>query len=414
LEFFPADGTFWRPDPDRSGSFEYEITSAADGGKSQPHESYPFVSSALRSLLKFPEQPEGMKERLRRIAEAEIAKLAPESRNDRTAIARCLESYLRSTGGFTYSLQMGRNDPTLDPVEDFLINRKQGHCEYFASALCLLLRSVDIPARVVNGFKGGDWNTLGRVLYVRQKHAHSWVEALLSEEPEAEPRWLTLDPTPASQREAVVAQIGGLATRLRPVSDYLRYLWVFYIAGYSAERQKMILYDPALRLIAEAQRGFGMMLAGPRALLAWLLDFPDIRSFFSVRGFVVSVVAMLLLVGLYRAVLGLSRFLRRRPGDQDSLGLAAGVAFYHRLLEVLASCGLSRPAAETPREFAHRAALFLAGREMDGEAIAEVPTQVVEAFYHVRFGGQRLDPEALRHLETRLDALEARLRPRAG
>ena len=55
-------------------------------------------------------------------------------------------------------------DPKLDPVEDFLVNRKAGHCEYFASALALLLRSVDIRSRVVNGFKGGDWNELTEAL----------------------------------------------------------------------------------------------------------------------------------------------------------------------------------------------------------------------------------------------------------
>ena len=70
-------------------------------------------------------------------------------------------------------------DPKLDPVEDFLVNRKEGHCEYFASALALLLRSIDIPARMVNGFKGGDWNELAQVMNVRQKHAHSWVEAYI-------------------------------------------------------------------------------------------------------------------------------------------------------------------------------------------------------------------------------------------
>ena len=79
-------------------------------------------------------------------------------------------------------------DPTLDPVVDFLVNRKAGHCEYFASALTLLLRSVGIPARMVNGFKGGDWNDLAQVLYVRQKHAHSWVEAYLGDDARRPPR----------------------------------------------------------------------------------------------------------------------------------------------------------------------------------------------------------------------------------
>ena len=70
-------------------------------------------------------------------------------------------------------------DRSIDPVQDFLVNRKKGHCEYFASALALLLRSVNIPSRVVNGFKGGDWNELTETLNVRQKHAHSWVEAFV-------------------------------------------------------------------------------------------------------------------------------------------------------------------------------------------------------------------------------------------
>ena len=95
--------------------------------------------------------------------------------------------YLRESGEFSYSLKMDVADPTIDPVEDFLVNRKAGHCEYFASALAMLLRSVGIPARVVNGFKGGDWNDLAQILYVRQKHAHSWVEVYLGEDPEPTP-----------------------------------------------------------------------------------------------------------------------------------------------------------------------------------------------------------------------------------
>ena len=109
-----------------------------------------------------------------------------------------LEAYLRESGEFTYTLQMDVIDRKLDPVEDFLVNRKAGHCEYFASALALLLRSVGIRSRVVNGFKGGDWNDLTKDLNVRQKHAHSWVEAYVghSKSPDTLPLWVTLDPTP--------------------------------------------------------------------------------------------------------------------------------------------------------------------------------------------------------------------------
>ena len=109
-------------------------------------------------------------------------------------------------------------DPNLDPVEDFLVNRKEGHCEYFASALALLLRSIDIPARMVNGFKGGDWNELTQTMNVRQKHAHSWVEAYVGRRTRAIRR--SGSPStrrPATSRDESVAQVGGIAGKLPPV-----------------------------------------------------------------------------------------------------------------------------------------------------------------------------------------------------
>ena len=77
------------------------------------------------------------------------------------ARARALESYLRDSHKFQlFAPAWTSSTRKLDPVEDFLVNRKEGHCEYFASALALLLRSIDIPTRMVNGFKGGDWNEI--------------------------------------------------------------------------------------------------------------------------------------------------------------------------------------------------------------------------------------------------------------
>ena len=109
------------------------------------------------------EMPETLKARFREIAAA--AGRAHARRGDRgdQRQGRALEIYLRDSGEFGYTLEMNVVDPSLDPVEDFLVNRKEGHCEYFASALALLLRSIDIPARMVNGFKGGDWNELTQV-----------------------------------------------------------------------------------------------------------------------------------------------------------------------------------------------------------------------------------------------------------
>jgi protein-glutamine gamma-glutamyltransferase len=80
-------------------------------------------------------------------------------------------------------------------------------------------------------------------------------------------------------------------------------------------------------------------------------------------------------------------------------------------VQLLAEFGLERPPAETQAEFARRATVFLTGRGSGTEDVADVPRLVIDAFYRVRFGQLDLSPDDLKHLETRLDALEASLRP---
>ena len=112
-----------------------------------------------------------------------------------------LEAALRDSGDFTYSLDLSIQDPSVDPLVDFLVNRKQGHCEYFASALVIMLRSQNIPARMVSGFKGGQYNSGTGRYEVRQLHAHAWVEALI------DGQWQPLDPTPAGRDVSVASQV---------------------------------------------------------------------------------------------------------------------------------------------------------------------------------------------------------------
>jgi len=410
------DGSISRSDT-RSGPFDYEVRSLLDTDLPQPGEVSLSPYRRLRLMLESPEDQE-LRDVLRPIATKAIEeRLPPEQRGDVRLVARALESYLRDSGEFGYTLKLDVVDRTIDPVVDFLVNRKEGHCEYFASALTLLLRSVGIPARRVNGFKGGDWNELARIMYVRQKHAHSWVEAFVDETapPDRYPIWLTLDPTPGTERDRSVARVGGFRSHFYQITDAVRYVWVFYIVGYDAERQNRILYGPVRNLIREARRGFAMMgqeIEKTRAALRQLLHFPDARSFISVRGFFVSFVGLLLLAGLARAsTLLVQRVVRWLRGpDRDAAALQAGASHYRRLAQLLAEYGLERPAAETQDEFARRATLFLAARGSGVEAVADVPRAVVEAFYRVRFGHRELSPAALGHLETRLDALETSLR----
>ncbi len=372
----------------------------------QPGEGFPVFEYEAKLVA----MDADLKAKIRAIAEEQV-KGIPE--NDRRGRAGALLDYLRASGRFQYTLKLDIVDPELDPVLDFLVNRKAGHCEFFASALTLMLRSLDIPARMVNGFKGGDYNAVTGATTVRQKHAHSWVEALVDEASDQGtarlPIWLTLDPTPADQRNDSVAKVGGVASNFRLVTDLIRYIWIFYIVGFNAERQDRFLYAPIRALIAEARRGFEIMGQSVRDLL----HFPSVESFFSLRGFVVSFAALLVLVGLVQLVAWLGRRLIRRyrgPRAAYASG-AAAIQFYRRLLALLAEYGLERPPAETPREFARRAAVFLAGHGSGAEAVADVPPLVVDAFYKIRFGEQTLVDDDFSHVNARLDALELKLHP---
>ena len=95
---------------------------------------------------------------------------------------KALEDYFRRSNEYKYSLDFSKvaRDPDLDPLEDFVVNHRTGHCEYFAGALALMLRSRNIPARVVVGYVGGELNTMGNFYQIRKKDAHAWVEAYIS------------------------------------------------------------------------------------------------------------------------------------------------------------------------------------------------------------------------------------------
>jgi protein-glutamine gamma-glutamyltransferase len=104
--------------------------------------------------------------------------------------AVALEKYLRTHYGYTLELTAL---PVNDPLATFLFVRRAGHCEYFASAMTVMLRSLGIPARYINGFQTGEYNDVGGDFIVRASDAHSWVEAYF---PGA--GWVEFDPTPAS------------------------------------------------------------------------------------------------------------------------------------------------------------------------------------------------------------------------
>ncbi|MBA3354303.1 MAG: DUF3488 domain-containing protein, partial [Blastocatellia bacterium] len=104
--------------------------------------------------------------------------------------ARAIESHLQTQFGYTLEQKAGGDQP----LGDFLFNVRDGHCEYFATAMAVMLRTQGVATRVVNGFQRGDFNQTAEVFVVRQRNAHSWVEVYFP----GEDAWITFDPTPSA------------------------------------------------------------------------------------------------------------------------------------------------------------------------------------------------------------------------
>jgi transglutaminase-like putative cysteine protease len=386
-----------------NGVYDYEIVSSIDAEAPQPGEIP--VSDELRRILT--SVPAQMREELRELGEKSIEGTSPA---DTEARARAIERHFLDPALYGYTLVQTRVDDSIDPVLDFIRNRKEGHCEYFASALALTLRSVGIPTRLVNGFKGGDWNSLGQVMYVREKYAHAWVEALVSSGPGEVERWITLDPTPATERQRTIST-GGFFSHVRQATDFIRYIWVFYVIGFDGERQYRVIYEPIIRLFREAQAGYYIIVQAIKDLFSGTWRFSDLMKAFSGRGFLGGIVVAVLAIVLFRFGRAVVSLLLRRLLKTSSTraAMTPGIAIYERLEALLAEVGLKRARNETPREFAERVGLGLRERFQES-GLEGIPQLVVSAFYQIRFGGFQLDPDQLHAMDEKLDILESQIR----
>lgn len=145
-----------------------------------------------------------------------------------TELANRLSARLQ---GFRYTLD-NPSGGAANPMEDFLEHSRAGHCEYFASALALMLRYRGIPARVVNGYRRGPWNPDGGYWLVTQNEAHSWVEYF----DRTSRSWQVADPTPAApEAEGTSASLWEGLTRWL---DALSYRWDRYVVRFSDQDQQ--------------------------------------------------------------------------------------------------------------------------------------------------------------------------------
>jgi hypothetical protein len=341
---------------------------------------------------------------------------------DRAGRARYLERKLAASGMFSYSLESQNRDPALDPIEDFVTKHRAGHCEYFATALCLMLRSQHIPARMVVGYCTDEWNQIGQCYQVRQLHSHTWVECYLRagqiphELVHGEDvwnwsnfgGWLQLDPTPEGRANSQA----GWWSPIGNTFQWFDYAWSYYVVELNYERQRNAIFRPIAQAftflyksIFDARTwrnlfkriGDALRLSGLPGAIAWGLLVAASLASAALLGFLCWL-ARRLGDKLWRRLSG------RRPKHRDSPRVE--VEFYRRLEALLAARGLVRSAGQTQREFACSAGCSLAA--VCGETgLALLPVRVAEAFYRVRFGRLPLDNAQAEAVEQSLAQITA-------
>jgi len=342
--------------------------------------------------------------------------------SDRVTAAKAISDWFHLSGEYFYSLEPQSRDPNLDPLEDFVTRHRSGHCEYFAGALVMMLRSQSIPCRMAIGFKGGEWNSIGSYYQIQQLHAHAWVEVYLGptdippdafagddEQPPA--AWLILDPTAGTHEGSQDGENQGLFIRLRQYLDYGHVLWNNYVVGLNSTRQRQGIYEPVAQGFSAAVEN----LVSPKV---WQARFQAVyrspvgafwewyrRHWFSWRGGLVAIVFSLIATVCYLFGRWFTERVRRLMGKGRFAATPPVHVIYRRLEAALGKQGYQRKATQTAYEFALAAGGDLA-ENLEHRRVAHLPRRIVEAFYRVRFGGRTLDNSEAEAVEHALAELE--------
>ncbi len=251
----------------------------------------------------------------------------------RRAIA--IERYLTTRYGYTLQLP---SQPPADPLADFLFHRRRGHCEYFASSMAVLLRTIGIPSRIITGFRGAQFNQINSTYIVRASDAHAWVEVYI---PGA--GWLTFDPTPTGD-----GPVPTLWSRTQLYLDAAREFWREWIVNYDAAHQQVLTVAgvrhtrnglAVFRLWAA--RRYQRMLQVARRVHHVTSHDPQrlLRPGLTAAG-VLALLAMMVAFGRLNQL-----WKKASPGS-------AAAIFYLRMTRHMARQGYRRSAAQTASEFA--------------------------------------------------------------
>ncbi len=301
---------------------------------------------------------------------------------------------------YTYSLNVARST-SVSPLEDFLFISKAGHCEYYATAMTMLLRILGIPARVANGFAQGRWNEYGRFFTVRQSDAHAWVEVYFPSY-----GWITFDPTPSAafgEDYQQFAEQSGFFASLYRYSEYVRATWNRYVIDYSLYDQATFAME-AFRASHSARDRLAEVFHQLQARIR------DIASTLSLGQIAIFCVALLGVSAGLRFLLQRLGWLRitgrlRIPHHHDSR--KTEVAFYREMLAIFARSGMMKQANATPNEFAEDVS-------QQYPAYAQDMAYLTSLYYAARYGQRALLPEEWQQISVILQRLRKMRRRHAA
>jgi protein-glutamine gamma-glutamyltransferase len=298
--------------------------------------------------------------------------------------AAAIEHYLRTTFGYTLQLPQTR---AKDPIANFLFERKQGHCEFFASSMTVMLRTLGIPSRVVNGFRTDEFNDITASYVIRAKDAHAWVEAYFPGY-----GWQMFDPTPSG---TATGSRHGWA-RLALYADAMSSFWREWIVSYDTSHQ--------FTLGQAAVTGSRSFWVGSRkwarkqysSMLEWARQSQDRVEHSPARwAFAGAVIALALLL-----VANLGRIIRAvhekwvSAHPERSPEQAASI-WYQRMARVLARRGLKKTTSQTAQEFV---------RKIEDQRLREPVARFTDVYESARFGNSPQDASRLPDLYEEIEA----------
>jgi hypothetical protein len=285
--------------------------------------------------------------------------------------ALMIESYLRSRFSYTLSLT---GKPGDDPLPHFLFETRAGHCEYFASAMAVMLRTLGIPSREVNGFLPGEYNDLAGDYIVRASDAHSWVEVYFPGS-----GWLIFDPTPPSADEHF-----GLLSRLGEYADWMELSWNEWVINYDFVHQVLLAQNMqrASRNWSESARAWFAYEQGAarKGLRLWLVRHDSLRLLLPLA--LVFFLIVLRFEWISAGVRRLRLLWQLRAPESARTNPQLASRLYAELLRLLERRGFPRRVSQTPFEFA---------AVVDAPTLAPALREFTQIYAHARFGGAPCD-----------------------